>query len=575
MISSNRTKRIIKENIQKTGSTDNLKIIPLGGLGEVGRNMTVFEYKDDIIIVDIGLRFPEEDMPGIDYIIPNIKYLADKKEKIRGIIFTHGHYDHIGAIPYLIDKLGNPPMYATGLTRGIIIKRQEDFPHLPSIYITVVKPGDKIKLGDYFEIEFVHINHNIPESVALGIKTPVGLVFHTGDFKFDENPVNDKPADLKRIKEIGDQGVLLLMSDSTGAEEDGHSLSESKIFKELKKIFKESRGMIIAGTFSSLLNRIQQLITHSENFKRYVVFDGYSLKTNVLIAKELGYIKMKRGIEIGIKEINDLPRDKVTLIATGAQGERDAVLMRIANGEHRFVKIFKDDSVIFSSSVIPGNERTVQFLKDRLYRAGAKVYHYQMMDIHAGGHARREDLTEMIELIRPKFFMPIHGQYSMLMNHAWLAQEKGIPESNILIVDNGSIININNKEWFLDNQVAPSDYVYVDGLGIGDVGNVVLRDRQVLAQDGMFVIVVTIDSRTGRVRTSPDLISRGFVYLRENVELLNEVRRLVRKIVERKTVGRGQINWVYLKDEIRDRIGAFLFQKTQRRPMVLPVVIEV
>lgn len=564
-----------EEKKSKAVSTVPLRIIPIGGLGEVTRNMTVFEYKDEILIVDIGLRFPEEDMPGIDYIIPNVKYLEDKKEKIKGVIFTHGHFDHIGAIPYVIDKIGYPPMYATALTKAIILKRQEDFPYLPSLDISEVKPGDRIKIGDYFDVEFIHINHNIPQSVALAIRTPVGLIFHTGDFKFDENPLNEKPADIKRIKEIGKEGVLLLLCDSLGAERENHSISEKTVYENLGIIFEEAKGMIIAGTFASLINRIQQLAELSEKGGRKVVFDGYSMKTNALIAKELGYLTLKKGTEIELPQIEDYPRSKITAIVTGAQGEGNAVFMRIANEEHRYIKILKNDSIIFSSSVIPGNERSVQMLKDKLYRTGAKIYHYQMMDIHAGGHAQQEDLKEMLRYTKPKFLMPISAHYSMMVNLGLLAQKQGMPEENIIIADNGNIINIEENRWYFDEQIVPANYVYVDGLGIGDVGNVVLRDRQVLAQDGMFVVVVTIDSRTGRVRTSPDIISRGFVYLRENAQLLNEVRKRVRAIVERKTIGRGQINWVYLKNEIKDKIGAFLFQKTQRRPMVLPVVIEV
>ncbi len=586
MISSKRTKlKTTKTRTSKIKKTikpkitadpvDSLKIIPLGGLGEVTRNMYVFEYKDDILIVDVGLRFPEEDMPGIDYIIPNIKYLQDKKEKIRGIVFTHGHYDHIGAVPYIIDKLGYPPMYASALTRAMIMKRQEDFRHMPSLDITSVNSGDKVKIGDYFEVEFIHINHNIPQSFALAIRTPAGTLFHTGDFKFDEDPINEDPANIKRIKEIGNEGVLLLLCDALGAEREDHSISEKTVSKNLSTIFKEATGMILAGTFASSINRIQQLVELSEKYGRKVVFDGYSLRTNALIAKELGYLTLKRGTEIGLGEIENYPRSKITAIVTGAQGEGRAVFMRIANEEHRFIKIQKGDTVIFSSSVIPGNERNVQFLKDKLYMSGAKIYHYQMMDIHAGGHAQREDLKEMIKYTKPKFIMPISAHFSMMVNLGWLAQEQNIPEKNIIIAQNGYVINLKPNEWYFDKKTVPADYVYVDGLGIGDVGNVVLRDRQVLSQDGMFVIITTVDSRTGRVKTSPDIISRGFVYLKENVELLNDVRKLVRQIVERKTVGRGAINWQYLKDEVKDRIGGFLFQKTKRRPMVLPVIIEV
>jgi ribonuclease J len=557
---------------EEIAKKDSLRIIPLGGLGEVGRNMTVLEYKNDIIVIDVGLGFPEDDMPGVDYTLPNAAYLDGKQDKIRGITLTHGHMDHIGGLPYLIQRLGNPPIYTSELTKGLVIKRHQDFRSLPELDINVVQAGEKIHLGN-FEIEFFHVNHNIPDDLALIITTPVAKVVHTADFKFDPQPLNEEPADLEFIKSIGDRGITVLMSDSTGAEKEGTSISESVIQENLDKIFKEATGMIIAGTFSSLVNRIQQLITLSEKYGRKVVFDGFSLKTNVEIAKELNQLRIKKDTQIPIDQIDNYPRSKVTVICTGAQGEGQAVLMRIASGEHRYLQLKKNDSVIFSSSVIPGNERTVQRLKDLFYRLGAKVYHYGMMDIHASGHAHREDLRQMIRLIRPKFLMPIHGHYSMMVNHGYLGQEEGIPEENIIIADNGSIVHITSDEWWFDKKTTPADSIMVDGLGIGDIGNVVLRDRQVLAEDGMFVIVTLIDSKTGTVRGSPDIISRGFVYLKENKELLAQVRKKVKFIVEKKTT--KPINWSYLKDLIRDEIGMFLFQKTERRPMVLPVVIEV
>ncbi|MEK7579916.1 MAG: ribonuclease J [Patescibacteria group bacterium] len=567
--------RVLVEPKKTDGKIDEIKIIPLGGLGEVGKNMTAIECGNEILIIDAGLRFPEEDMPGIDFIIPNVSYLEYRKDRIVGLIITHGHYDHIGALPYLREKIGDPEIYTGALTRGMLIKRQEDFSHQPALKINLVSDGDEVKIGENFNVKFFHVNHSIPDDFGVAITTIIGTVVHTSDFKFDATPLYDKPANYEQIKHIGDKGVMVLMSESTGAELDGHSLSEKDIQENLDLIFREAKGMIVAGTFASMINRIQQLIVISEKYGRKVVVDGYSMKTNTEISKELGYIKMQKGTQIKLEQVNDHPREKITAIVTGAQGEGNAALMRIVNGEHRHIRLQKNDTVMFSSSVIPGNERNVQILRDQLYRQGIKVYHYQMMDIHTGGHAKREDLREMIQLIRPKFFMPVHGQYSMMINHIELAKEEGVPEANTIVADNGSIIHITPEKWWLDKETAPSSYVFVDGLGIGDVGNVVLRDRQVLAQDGMFVIVTTVDSRTGRVRTSPDIISRGFVYLRENTELLNEVRKKVRAIVERKTVGRGPINWIYLKDEIKEKVGSFLFQKTERRPMVLPVVIEV
>ena len=566
---------------ESNAAVDSLKIIPLGGLGEVGRNMTIFEYKNDILLVDAGFGFPEDDMPGIDYTIPNIDYLDGKQNRIRGMFVTHGHMDHIGAIPYLIKRLGNPTIYTANLTKGIMLKRHVEFPHLPQLDIEIVEPREKVKLGE-FVVEPFLINHTIPDDLALIISTPAGTVFHTSDYKIDPKPLNQEPVDLNELEKIGNQGITVLMADSTGAEKEGHSMSESVIQENLEKIFQEAEGRIIASTFSSLINRIQQLITLSEKYGRRVVLDGFSLKANVEIAKELKQISIKKETQIPISEIDKYPPQKITVIGTGAQGEGQAMLMRIASGEHRFITLRKGDSIVFSSSVIPGNERSVQKIKDLFYRIGARVYHYGMMDIHASGHGYKEELRKMIQLIRPKFLMPIHGQYSMMVNHKYIAQEEGMVEDDIIIADNGSVVHvaINDPEnpgrgpsWWFDKKSVPADNVMVDGLGIGDIGNVVLRDRQVLAEDGMFVIVVLVDSRTGKVRTSPDIISRGFIYLKDNKDLLMQVRKQIRVIVEKRT--HGPINANYIKDLLRDEVGLFLFQKTERRPMVLPVIIEV
>ncbi len=558
--------------MQKT--QNNLQIIPLGGLGEVGRNMMLFEYERKILIIDMGLGFPEENMPGIDCIIPNIGYLKNKTKNILGAVITHGHYDHIGAIPYLIEKIGNPPLFTSVLTRGIILKRQEEFPNLPKLNITTIKDGDRIELGP-FNLESFRQNHNIPGNLGFFVKTPVGNILITSDFKFDQNPVNELPTDFKKLEMLGKRGILLLISDSTNAEEPGHSLSEKTIEQNLDEIFKKTNGRIIAATFASLLNRVQQLITLSEKHGRKVCIEGYSMKTNVEIARSLNYLKIKKDTLIKTKEITKYPDSKITIICTGAQGEGQAVLMRIANQEHKFIHLKKGDTIIFSSSVVPGNERTVQVLKDEFYRQGTKVYHYKMMDIHAGGHAHQEELKEMINIMKPKFFLPAYGQFSMLVTHAEVAQRAGIPSKNIILAENGQIINLNRQKVFIDKKTVPSNYIMVDGLGVGDVGEVVLRDRQMLAQDGMFVIVAIVDRQTGQIKGSPDIISRGFVYLRESKELLAQTRRKVIDIVNRAAGSGGAVNWVYVKDEIRNKVGQFLFSKTERRPIILPVVIEV
>jgi ribonuclease J len=559
---------------EDSGSDDDtLKVIALGGLGEIGKNMYMLEYKDEILLIDAGIMFPDENMPGIDFIIPNTKYLEDKLERIQGLILTHGHMDHVGAVQYLQDKIGNPEIYAAMLTRRLVEKRQHEFPHLPKLSFTVVKDGDIEQIGKYFKVEFFHMNHNIPDDLGVFITTPVGNFIHTADFKFDATPLSDQPVNLDKLKEFGDRGVLALMCDSTDAEKTGHSISEQTIFENMEIIFKEATGMIVVGTFSSMINRMQQLVQLSEKYGRKVIFDGLSLKTNVEIAKEMGYIKISNGTEITMDQVDDYPRERITVIATGAMGQESASLMRIVNREHRHIEARKGDTVIFSSSVIPGNERSVQYLKDMLYRGGIRVYHYQMMDIHAGGHARQEDIKEILALTRPKFLMPHHGQYSMMVTLGKVGQSMGIPEENVIIADNGQIIHMTPDQWWFDKKTAPSNYVMVDGLGIGDIGNVVLRDRQVLAEDGMFVVIILVEARTGQVRGSPDIISRGFIYLKENKELLGYVRKRIKHIVE----GEKQrpLNIAYLKDEIREDIGKFLFQKTERRPMILPVVIEV
>jgi ribonuclease J len=562
--------------MKKQQRQSNLRIIPLGGLGEVGRNMTLLEYENKILIIDMGFRMPEEDMPGIDFIVPNTEYLNKRKKDILGAVFTHGHYDHIGAIPYLGKKIfkKNLKLFASPLTKGIILKRQEEFSDQPRLNVEEVRNGSKIRL-DPFKIEFFRQNHNIPDNLGLFIETPVGNILHTSDFKFDQNPVNELPTDFEKLKSIAKRKILLLMSDSTGAEEEGHSLSEKEISENLEKILEKARGRVIAATFASLINRIQQIITISEKCKRKVCLEGYSMRTNIEISQILGYIKAKKGTFINARDIKNYPDSKVTILCTGAQGEERAALMRIATKEHRLLRIKRGDTVIFSSSVIPGNERSVQIIKDEILRQGAKVYHYKMMDIHAGGHAKKEELKKMIEIMNPKFFIPNHGQHSMLFAHAELARETGIPERNIIVAENGDVINLSPRDIFVGKEKIPSNYIMVDGLGIGDVGEIVLRDRQMLSKDGMFVIIAIIDKQTGLVKGSPDIISRGFVYLRESKELLQDTRKMVIRIINKATGTGGAVNWTYIKDEIRKKTGQFLFSKTQRRPMVLPVLIEV
>jgi len=559
-----------------TEKNNYLKIVFLGGLGEVGMNMMALEWKDKILIIDAGLKMPEEDMPGIDYIIPNVEYLKGKKENILGFVFTHGHYDHIGALPYLLPSLWHPKIkfFASSLTRGIILKRHEEFKDLPRIFVKEIQDKERIKIGPFF-VEFFKQNHNIPDNMGLFIETPVGNLLHNSDFKFDSDPIYDQPTDFARLEELGKRGVLLLMSDSTDAEEEGHSLSEREIMENLEKVFQMAQGRIFAATFASLINRIQQIITLSERYKRKVLIEGHTMKMNVQMAKFLGYLKIKRNTLISAKDLETLPDSKITILCTGSQGEAEAVLMRVVHKQHRYLKIKKGDTIIFSSSVIPGNERTIQNMKDGFLRQGAEVFHYKMMDIHAGGHAKKEELKKMIEIMKPKFFLPIHGQFSMLVGHKKIALSLGIKEENAILAENGDILYLKEDQFFLEKGETPSNYVMVDGLGVGDVGEVVLRDRKVLSQDGIFVVIAVIDKQTGAVKTSPDIISRGFVYLRESKELLKEVRKKVISIIHRATLSGKVVNFTYLKAEIRNQLGEFLFQKTKRRPVILPVLIEV
>ncbi|MDP3784762.1 MAG: ribonuclease J [bacterium] len=551
-----------------------LKFTPLGGCGEVTRSCYVYEYGEDIVIVDMGLQFPEEDMPGIDYLIPNIEYLIPKKRNIRGVIITHGHLDHIGAIPHLLEPLGHPVLYTMPLTRGMILKRQDDFKNYAKPKVEIINENSKLKLGA-FDIEFLHVNHNIPDSLGVVLKTPVGTVVHTGDWKFDHTPVNEKPADMARLKSLGAEGILLLVSDSTGAKDPGRTMSESEIQKNLEEIFQKADGRIIAATFSSLLTRVQQLIWLSEQYGRKVLIEGYSMKSTVAVAQELGYLKVKKGTFVTKEEFSRLTHKEATVICTGANGEDRAVLMRIANGEHKYIQIDPRDSIVFSSSVVPGNEATVQRLKDTLYKRAGKIYHSESMDIHASGHAKGEDLKEMVRLIKPRYFIPMHGNYFMLRLHAELAMEAGVKPTNIVIAEDGEIIEMTRETARKLKEKAPNNYIMVDGLGVGDVKEVVLRDRQMLAEDGIFVVIAVVDGHTGKVKGSPDIISRGFVYLKESRELLAQARHLIRRVVEDATAEMHPINWTFLRDELREELGKFLFKRTERRPMVLPVIIEV
>ncbi|MFA5127176.1 MAG: ribonuclease J [Patescibacteria group bacterium] len=551
-----------------------LRIIPLGGCEEVGRNMTVFEYENDIVIIDMGLQWPEEDMPGIDYIIPNTAYLKGKEKNIRGVIITHGHYDHIGAVPHLAPVLGNPIIYGTPLTLGIIAKRQEDFKTGPLRLKSIAKDS-VLQLGK-FRTSFFGVSHNIPGSVGVILDTPVGKIVHTGDFKIDPKTSGDAPAEIEKIKKLASQNVLALMADSTNAPEPGHQLAEHDIQGNIDEIIAQAPARTIIGTFASLLGRIQQIIWSSEKLGKKVIIQGYSMKRNVELAQQLGYMTVKKGTIIDIKEMRRYPDNKIVILCTGAQGEDNAVLMRIASHEDKILKIEPGDTVVFSSSVVPGNERSVQRLKDSLYREGAEVIHYKMMDVHAGGHAKQEDILELIKMVKPRYEIPIYGNHSFLRIHAKVALRAGLAPDHIFVPDNGQVIEFDKQgHGSLTAEKAPSDYVFVDGLGVGDVSNVVLRDRQMMAEDGMIVVIATISGKSGKLVHSPDIISRGFIYMREQKELVETIRTKVKNIVNEHNKTNAQLNETYIKETLRNDLGQFIFTKTQRRPMILPVVIEV
>lgn len=551
-----------------------VRFVALGGLEEIGRNMMFFEYKDEIVIIDAGLQFPEEETPGIDYIIPNTAYLEERKDKIKALIITHGHYDHIGAIPYVLGLIGNPPIYATKLSKEIILKRQEEFPNSPKPVFEIVKAGDKRKLSENFTAEFFGVVHNIPDGFGIILTTPVGKIVHPGEFKFDYDKDN-KPRGLNVWEEVGDQKIHLMMLDSTGAETPGYSMSERIVEQELEKIFRAAEGRIVVATFASLIDRLGEIVKIAQKIGRYVAISGLSMKTNLQIAQDLGYLRFDRNTIIPIEDAHKYPDNKIMVLSTGAQGEANASLMRIANGEHRHIQMKPTDTVILSSSVVPGNERSVQNLKDNLARQGATIFHYKMLDIHSSGHAPQEELKTVMKLVKPKFFLPIHGYYFMRQRNAKLAQEalKMKPEE-MIISDNGKVVEITKNSVRVTNEEVPSYYVMVDGLGVGDVGEVVLRDRRTLAQEGMIVIITSISRQTGRILKNPDIISRGFIYLKKNQDLLDEVRRRIRGIIGR--IPKYQtVDAEYVKTLIRDQIGQFLYNKTKRRPMVLPVIIEI
>lgn len=548
-----------------------VKIIPLGGLNEIGKNITAIEYKDDIVVIDCGLRFPDEDMFGIDVVIPDISYLLKNQEKIRGIFLTHGHEDHIGALPYVLKQL-NVPVYGTKLTLGIVETKLKEHGLLGSTELIKVKPRDIIKLNTV-SVEFIKTNHSIADSVAIAIHTPLGVVLHTGDFKIDYTPIDGELTDFGRLAELGKKGVLVMLADSTNAEREGYTMSERIVGESFARLFSKAEGRIIVATFASNIHRIQQIIQASEKLGRKVAVSGRSMENIVQVAMELGYLEMEEDTLISIDQISKYPNEQVVLITTGSQGEPMSALARMAASEHRKINIVEGDTVILSASPIPGNEKFVSKVINQLFKKGANVIYESLEKVHVSGHACQEELKLMHALVKPKFFIPVHGEYRHLKKHAELACKGGLPERNFLLADNGDVIEV-TRNYMKKTGTVTSGQVFVDGLGVGDVGHIVLRDRKHLSQDGILTVVVTIERETGTVIAGPDIISRGFVYVRESEGLMDEARELVKNILD-DFQEKNVTDWSTLKSGMRDGLREFLYEKTKRKPMILPIIMEV
>jgi len=550
----------------------NVKIIPLGGLHEVGKNITVFEYEDEIIVVDCGISFPEDDMLGIDLVIPDVTYLVKNQEKIKGIIITHGHEDHIGGIPYFLKQI-NVPIYATRLAAGLISNKLEEHKLLRSTEMHIVSQGDTIKLGNNFKIEFIRSSHSIPDSVMLAITTPSGTILHTGDFKVDYTPIDGQLMDFGRIAELGNQGIIALMSDSTNAERKGFTMSERSVGDVLDKLFLNCTKRIVVATFASNVHRIQQIVNSAVKYGRKIAVCGRSMINIISTSMELGYIKCPENVFIDIDMIGSYTDDQLVIITTGSQGEPMSALTRMAAGDHRKVKITPNDLIIISATPIPGNEKYVSKVIDDLMQLGAEVVYSALADIHVSGHACQEEQKLILALAKPKYFIPVHGEYRQLRAHADTAQLMGIEKDDIFMLTNGRVLEMNEYEAKFNGTV-PSGRVLVDGLGVGDVGNIVLRDRQHLAQDGLIVIVLTMDSSTGEVIAGPDVISRGFVYVRESENLMDDVKSVVRHEIS-KCEERGIRDWATIKSTVKENLRDYIFIKTKRNPMIIPIIMEV
>lgn len=553
------------------GEKAKVKIIPLGGLNEIGKNMTAIEYKNDIVIIDCGLKFPDEDMFGIDVVIPDITYLLKHKDKVSGIFLTHGHEDHIGALPYVLKQL-NVPVYGTKLTLGIVQSKLKEHNLLSTTELITVKPRDVVRLNSV-SVEFIKTNHSIADSVAIAIHTPLGAVLHTGDFKVDYTPIDGEPMDFARFAELGKKGVLLMMADSTNVERPGYTMSEKIVGESLCRIFGKSKGRIIVATFASNIHRIQQIIDAAAMYGRKVAVSGRSMENIVQVAIELGYIKIEKENLVSIDQINKYNNDEIVIITTGSQGEPMSALARMATSEHRKVNIVSGDTIIISATPIPGNEKLVSRVIDQLFKKGAEVVYGSSEAVHVSGHACQEELKLMQTLVRPKYFIPVHGEYRHLKQHGELANSIGVPKSNILIPEIGDVIEVTRNSIKKSGSVI-SGQIFVDGLGVGDVGNIVIRDRKHLSQDGILTVVVTLSKENKAIIAGPDIISRGFVYVRESEKLMDEARDIVRNVFA-KCEERKITDWSTLKSTVRDELRSFLYEKTKRKPMILPIIMEI
>ncbi|MFR8926632.1 ribonuclease J [Peptoniphilus senegalensis] len=551
-------------------NTNKVKIIPLGGLHEIGKNLTVIEYRDDIIIIDCGMTFPEDEMLGIDVVIPDVTYLENNKHKIRGLVLTHGHEDHIGAIPYVLRKI-DLDIYGTGLTIGLLENKLKEH-RLSKDKLHVVNAGNVVKLGK-MEVEWINVNHSIPDSCALAIKTPLGYVYHSGDFKVDFTPISGKPINLTRIAEIGEKGVLAMIGESTNVLRPGYTMSESKVGETFNRLFQNLQdNRIIIATFASNVHRVQQIINSAEKYGRKVVLSGRSMVNVTETARKLGQFRVKKDTFVDIKDMDKYDDSEIVLITTGSQGEPMSALTRIAYGEHRKIELTPNDAIILSATPIPGNENAVTKVINRLLERGAKVIYETLSEIHVSGHACQEELKLILSLVKPKYFIPAHGEVRHLMKHAKIATQMGMSEENIFIMENGNCLEISQKEAKLVGDV-PSGNILVDGLGVGDVGNIVLRDRRHLSEDGLIIVVITI-TKEGKVVSGPDIISRGFVYVRESEDLIEDAKNVVRKILNDNSRDNLK-DWNGLKSDIRDNLRSYIFKNTKRNPMILPIIMEV